>query len=94
VGHLVQELRYNPNGRSFDSRRGHWDFSLTYYFRPHYGNGVDSACNRNEYQEYLLGYKGDRCVGLTTLPTSCAKYLEILVASTSWRTKDLFRLLI
>ena len=24
-------------------------------FRPHYGPGVDSASNRNEYQEYFLG---------------------------------------
>ena len=24
-------------------------------FRSHYGPGVDSASNRNEYQEYLLG---------------------------------------
>jgi hypothetical protein len=27
---------------------GHWDFSLT-SFRPHYGFGVNSAPNRNEY---------------------------------------------
>jgi hypothetical protein len=27
---------------------------------------VDSASNRNEYQEYFLGSKGGRCVGLTT----------------------------
>jgi len=26
-------------------------------FRSHYGPGVDSASNRNEYQEYLLGVK-------------------------------------
>ena len=26
-------------------------------FRLHYGPGVDSACNRNEYQEYFLGVK-------------------------------------
>ena len=26
-------------------------------FRPHYGLGVDSASNRNEYQEYFLGLK-------------------------------------
>jgi hypothetical protein len=26
-------------------------------FRPHYGPGVDSASNRNEYQEYFLGIK-------------------------------------
>ena len=24
-------------------------------FRSHYGTGVDSASNRNEYQEYFLG---------------------------------------
>jgi len=33
--------------------------------------------NRNEYQEFLLGGKGGRCVGLTTLPPSCADCLEI-----------------
>ena len=26
-------------------------------FRSHYGPGVDSASNRNEYQEHLLGVK-------------------------------------
>ena len=26
-------------------------------FRWHYGPGVDSASNRNEYQEYFLGVK-------------------------------------
>jgi len=26
-------------------------------FRSHYGPGVDSAFNRNEYQEYFLGVK-------------------------------------
>ena len=40
-------------------------------FRPHYGPGANSASNRNEYQGYLLGSKGGRCVGLTTLPPSC-----------------------
>jgi len=27
------------------------------FFRSHYGPGVDSASNRNEYQEYYLGVK-------------------------------------
>jgi len=27
------------------------------FFRSHYGPGVDSASNRNEYQEYFLGVK-------------------------------------
>ena len=34
--------------------------------------GVDSASNRNEYQEHFLVGKGGRYVGLTTLPPSCA----------------------
>jgi hypothetical protein len=50
---------------------------LTYSFRSHYGPGVDSASNRNEYQEYFLVCKGGRCVGLTTLPPSCADCLQI-----------------
>ena len=42
------------------------------YFWSHYGPGVDSASNRNEYREYFLRGKGGRCVRLTTLPPSCA----------------------
>jgi hypothetical protein len=38
---------------------------------------VDSASNRNDYQECLLVGKGGRCVGLTTLPPSRADCLEI-----------------
>ena len=41
-------------------------------FRSYYGPGVDSAHNRNEYQEYFLGVKSGRCVRLTTLPPSRA----------------------
>ena len=40
--------------------------------RSHYGPGIDSASNRNDYQEYFLGVKSGRCVRLTTLPPSCA----------------------
>ena len=29
--------------------------------------------------------KGGLCVGLTTLPSSCADFLEILGASTPWK---------
>jgi hypothetical protein len=42
----------------------------------------DSASNRNEYQEFFLGGKGGQCVGLTTLPPSCADCLEI------WEPRD------
>jgi len=77
VGQLVEALHYTPKGRGFDSRCCHWDFSLTSSFRSHYGLEVNSAFNRNEYQEYFLGLKGGRCVGLTTLPFICADCLEI-----------------
>ena len=40
-------------------------------FRSHYGPGVDSASNGNEYQENFLRVSG-RCVRLTTLPPSGA----------------------
>ena len=56
--------------------------------------GVGSASNRNEYQEYFLGGKGGRCVGLTTLPPSCADCLEIWESQppgTLWACPGLYR---
>ena len=47
VSQLVEALRYKLEGRGFDYRWYHWNFSLTQSFLPHYGSGVDSACNRN-----------------------------------------------
>jgi len=32
-------------------------------FRSHYGSGVGSASNRNEYQEYFLGVKAAGAYG-------------------------------
>jgi len=77
VALLFEALRYKAEGRGFDTRWCLWSFSLTKSFQPHYGPGVDSASNINEYQEYFLGGKGGRCVKLTTLPPSCADCLEI-----------------
>ena len=33
------------------------EFFIDIILRPHYGPGVDSASNRNEYQEYFMGVK-------------------------------------
>ena len=66
---VVKALCYKPEGRWFDSRWCHWNFSLTQSFRSHYGPGIDSASNRNEYQEYFMGVKSGRCVRLTTWAT-------------------------
>ena len=60
VAQLIEALCCKSEGRGFDPR--HWNFS----FRPHCVPWVDSASNRNEYQEYFLGSKDCRCVGLTT----------------------------
>ena len=54
---VVKALHYKPAGRGFDSRWCHWNFSVTLSFRSHYGLGVNSASNRNEYQVYFLGVK-------------------------------------
>jgi len=69
---VVNVLCHKPDGRWFDSRWCNWNFSLTQSLRSHYGPGVDSVSNRNEYQEYFLGVKSGRCVRLTTLPPSWA----------------------
>jgi hypothetical protein len=76
VAQLVEALRYKPKGRG-SIPDIYWDFSLIKSFRPHHGPGIDSASNRNEYQEYFLGGKGGRCVKLTTLPPSRAECHEI-----------------
>jgi hypothetical protein len=57
VALLIEALSYKPEGRGFDFRWYHWVFPSTYSFRPHYGPGVYSAFNRNEYQEYFLEVK-------------------------------------
>ena len=45
---------------------GHWNFLFTQSFRSHYGPGVDSTSNTNEYKRSSLGGKDGRSVGLTT----------------------------
>jgi hypothetical protein len=39
--------------------------------------GSTQPLNRNEYQKYFLGGNVGRCIGLTTLPPSCADCLKI-----------------
>jgi hypothetical protein len=65
--HSQQTNIYAPGGiRTHDlSRQAAEDLRL----RP--------RANRNEYQEYILGGKGGRCIELTTLPPSFADCLEI-----------------
>ena len=73
--------RYADCYRDPDYRSDHWNYFLTQSSRSHYGPGVDSASNRNEYQQCFLGGKGGQCVVLTTSPLSSAGRLEIWGAS-------------
>ena len=54
VVQLVEALRYKTEGHGFDPRG---IFRQHNPSQSHYGPGVDSASDRNEYQEYLLGIK-------------------------------------
>jgi hypothetical protein len=47
-----------------------WNFSS---FQPHYGPGVNSSSNRNEYQEPSWGVKSGQRLRLTTLPPSLSR---------------------
>jgi len=49
VAEFVEALGYTSEGRGFDSRWCHWNFSLTQSFQPHYGSGFDLASDGNEY---------------------------------------------
>ena len=77
VAQSVEATRYNIAGLIPDGVTGI------------FGSEVDSASDRNECQGYLLGGKSGCCVGLTTLPLSCASCVEILGAPTSWSHKGL-----
>ena len=55
---MVKVLCYKSEGRWLDPSGFHWEiFTDIKSFRSHYGPGVDSASNRNEYQENFLGVK-------------------------------------
>jgi hypothetical protein len=77
MAQLVEAPRYKQEGRGFDFRFGHRGFFISLILPAALCLAVDSASNRNEYQKYFLRGKGGRCVGLTTLQSSCADCLEI-----------------
>ena len=68
---MVKVLCYKLEGRWFDPSSCQWIFHWHKSYRLHYGPGVDSASNRNEYREYFLGVKSGRCV-----PPSCAVVMK------------------
>jgi len=75
VAYLVEALRYKLEGGRFDL-----EFFIDLFLPTALWLWVRrssySASNRNEYHECFQGSKGGICVGLTTLPSSCADCLE------------------
>jgi hypothetical protein len=65
LAQLVEALRYNLEGRGFDSRGCHWPWGRLSLWRKW-------------VPETFPWGKDDRCVGLRTLLTSCADCLEML----------------
>jgi len=54
LAHLVEALRYKPERRFFDSQLCRRDF-FVYMILPYaVWPWVESASNRNDYQEYLV----------------------------------------
>jgi hypothetical protein len=88
MAQLVEALRYKPEGRGFESRGCHWDFSLPLTFRPHYGPLGGSGFKTNEYQGHLLGVNTAGAYGSQPCHLHC-RYPEFLVASTSWSPRGL-----
>jgi hypothetical protein len=65
-----------------------------FQFQLHCGPGVNSAFNRNEYQEDSWGLKGGWCVRLTTLLPSVSRlFRENVGVSTSHNPMGLHNLL-
>jgi hypothetical protein len=54
---LDEALRFKPEGSGLDSRYGSLTFFIDLTLQPLYGPGVESASNKNEFQESFLGVK-------------------------------------
>jgi hypothetical protein len=75
-GAVVEALRYKPEGRGIDSRWCHWNFSLTILPAVLWPLGSTQRLTVMSTRIFPGGKVG-RCVGLTTLPHSCADCLKI-----------------
>jgi hypothetical protein len=83
MAHLVEALPFKSEGREFNYRCCHCNITFN---RSSGRTLVLRSTQPKQKTEPGLspGNEGGRCVGLTTLPPSSDKCLEILGASASW----------
>jgi hypothetical protein len=74
-GAVVEALLYKPEGRGIDSRWWHWNFYLRNPSGCTMALGLTQPLTEMSTRNIYWG-KGGRCVGLTTLPPSCAIVLK------------------
>ena len=86
MAQFVQELRYRPKGRRFDSQTRHWHNPSSRTMAL----GLTQPLTEMSTRNISWGGKGGWCVRLTTLPPSCADSWN-LGASTSWNPQGLSR---
>jgi hypothetical protein len=75
-GAVVEALRYKPEGRVTDSRWCQWIFFLHNPCGRTMALGLTQPLTEMSTRNISWG-KGGRCIGLTTLPPSCAHCLKI-----------------
>jgi len=77
---VVKVLCYKSEDRWLESQLVSLEFFIDIKsFRSHYGPGVNSASNRNEYQEHFLGVKRRpmwEARNLTTILCRCHEICE------------------
>jgi hypothetical protein len=56
---VIKAVRYNPEGRGFETRWGELIYSIYLIFPATLGPGVYSASNRNEYQKQKSNVSGE-----------------------------------
>jgi hypothetical protein len=63
IAQLVEALRYKPEGRGFDTRWCHWNFSLALSFWPHYGPGLTQPLKEMSTRNISWGVKATGAQG-------------------------------